>query len=292
MPSTPVTFEALDGRPLGGTLHTPAGPVAASLVVNGALAVGHPYYKRFGAWMAERGVAVLTYDYRGVGASRSVPLRRDPAVLLDWARLDASAAIDQLLERFPGVPHWGLGHSFGGQSFGLTPRARDLDGLVIVGAGSGDLALYPEKDGASFRFRLGTLVPVIGAVFGYVPGRFGLGEDLPVGVPRQWAKWCMTPDYMRGALGLDVAEHHRIEAPLHYYDFPDDTYAPPAAAAALRSWYTRATVTHRHVRPADIGAESIGHFGFFRPGKTEVLWEEVRGVVTGDAASGARASTA
>lgn len=280
MQPTDLRFPALDGRPLAGTVHAPAAPDAA-LVVLSALGVPRAYYRRFASFLAERGVAVLTFDYRGVGGSVAGPLRKDPATLLDWGRLDVSGAIDLALRRWPGLPLWGLGHSFGGQAFGLSGRARDLDGAIVVAAGSGDLALYPPALQRKYRLQLGVALPLATALTGYVPGALGLGQDLPAGVVLQWASWCRTPDYMRGALGPDEVHHHRIEAPMHFYDFPDDTFAPPAAAAALRAWYSRARVAHRTVAPADLGMKEIGHFGFFKPGPTERVWEEIREAVAG-----------
>ena len=106
--------------------------------------------------------------------------------------------------------------------------------------------------------------------------------DLPAGVVRQWAEWCDTPDYVRGALGLESTYFHRIAAPMWFYDFTDDTYAPSRAAAALRGWYTHAKSTHRVIAPADLGLRRVGHFGPFRAGITERLWDELLGVITGD----------
>lgn len=288
-----LRFPAMDGRVLAASVYAPAAPRAA-LTILSALGVPRGYYRRFATWLAERDVAVLTFDYRGVGGSRAGSLRRDPAVLLDWARLDANAAIDFSLARWTGVPQWGLGHSFGGQAFGLTPRAGDLDGAVVVAAGSGDLTLYPPSLRRRYAFLLGVAVPFVSAIVGYVPGSLGIGEDLPAGVVRQWASWCLTPGYVRGALGRDETLHHRIDAPMRFYDFPDDTFAPLAASAELRSWYAAARVTHRTISPEELGAEAIGHFGFFRPGPTEAVWAEIRDAMVGEKADvrlgGARAS--
>lgn len=283
MPTETFKFPALDGRPLAATIYSPEGPPRAVLVLLGALGVARRFYAGFAGWMAGRGVAVLCFDYRGCGDSRSVPLRGDPATLLEWARLDASAAIDLAHDRWGGVPVWALGHSFGGQAIGLCPRGLDLAGAIVVAAGSGDLNLYPAKMQRSLRVQLGWLVPLIGAVVGYVPGRFGLGEDLPRGVVGQWGQWIHTPDYVHGALGLDATHFHRIEAPMWFFDISDDTYAPVAASAALRGWYSKARRTHRTITPAELGRSSVGHFGGFRTGVGEPLWQEMLTAVTGDA---------
>jgi predicted alpha/beta hydrolase len=279
MPTEEFTLEALDGRPLAATVFDPEGPVRGGLAVFGALGVPRRYYAPFAGWMSARGVGVLTFDYRGSGDSRSLPLRREPATLLDWARLDAGAAIDVARERWGSA--WAVGHSFGGQAIGLTPRGLDLAGGVVVAAGSGDLQLWSPIERARFRVRLG-LLPAVTGLFGYVPGRLGLGQDLPAGVLRQWADWCRTPDYARGALGLEGTHFHRITGPMHFYDFTDDTYAPAGPSAALRGWYSRAKVTHRQVAPADLGVKQIGHFGPFRAGPAEVVWHEILDAVTGE----------
>ncbi len=282
MTALDLTLHALDGRPLAATLHTPATSPRAAVVLLGALGVARRFYAPFAAWLAAHGVAVLTFDYRGVGGSRTLPLRRDPATLLDWARLDAAAAIDLACQRWGEV--WAVGHSFGGQAIGLTARGLDLAGAVVIAAGSGDMSLYPnDRQRLTFKLSLNLLLPAVSAVLGYVPGRLGLGEDLPVGVVRQWAQWCRTPDYARGALPPTATHHDRIQAPMLFIDFPDDSYAPTDAAAALRGWYARARVTHRVVAPAELGLAKIGHFGGFRPGPTEPLWAEILTTIAGPA---------
>lgn len=278
---TDLPLVALDGRPLAATAFDPVDAPLASLVVLGALGVPRRYYGAFGRWMAERGVAVVTFDYRGSGESRSVPVRDDPATLLDWARLDAPAALALAATRWPGAPPWALGHSFGGQAIGLIDGAADLAGALVVAAGVGDLSLYPRAFGSALGFAFGALVPVVGATVGYVPGRLGLGEDLPIGVVREWGSWCRTRDYVRGALGRDVAQHERLALPMHFVDVADDHYVPAAAAAALRGWYERAAISHRVVTPSELGVKRLGHFGVFRRGPTERVWGELLDVVLG-----------
>ncbi len=290
MPSQTLPLAALDGRPLASTIYTPEGPPRAAVVVLGALGVPRRFYAAMAGWLAERGVAVMTFDYRGCGESRSVPLRKDRATLLDWARLDVSAAIDRARELWPETPVWAIGHSFGGQALGLSPRGLDLDGAIAVAAGSGDVTLADPKVRRNLRVQFGVMVPLIGMTLGYIPGRLGLGEDLPAGVVRQWARWVFTPDYVRGALGLDATHYHRISAPLWFFDVSDDTYAPASATAGLRGWFTRAPKQHRTISPESLGRAKIGHFGVFRAGVGEPVWGEMLAAITGEPVRAAAAA--
>ena len=44
------------------------------------------------------------------------------------------------------------------------------------------------------------------------------------------------------------------------------------AVAAFLDFYPAAQREHRYVEPAEIGAESIGHFGYFRESLGQRLW--------------------
>ncbi len=266
-----VQFVAADGRRLGGTLHVPDGHARAAVVVNNALGVPHTFYRRFAAHLAGRGFAVLTYDYRGLGASCDRPLRDDPATLSDWARLDAPAAIEEARRRWPDLAIHGLGHSFGGQALGLHPRAAEFARIVVIGAGSGDLSLYPVIRRTGYRALL-SMAPLAGALFGYAPGWFGLGADLPTGVPAEWSRWCHTRGYARAAVAPTY--YAELTAPMLFLDLPSDTMAPPGPAAELRSWYTHAAVEHHTVTLGELPIVAHGHFGAFRAGG-EPLWSRV-----------------
>src|SRR5262249_52982075 len=65
-----TAIAARDGYALAATVFTPEGPPRGTVLVNSATAVPRRFYAGFAAYLAERGFACLTYDYRGVGGSR------------------------------------------------------------------------------------------------------------------------------------------------------------------------------------------------------------------------------
>ena len=133
----PLRLAAKDGYTLGATLtrastDTPVGV----LVVAGAMAVPHARYQKLARSFAKSGYHVLTFDYRGIGTSLSGSVRRVKAKLHDWGELDLAAVLAHAEARFPELPSFFLGHSVGGQLFGLAPAGR-VRAAALFGSQSG-----------------------------------------------------------------------------------------------------------------------------------------------------------
>jgi len=275
-----VEVGAADGATVAVRLFEPARSPQGTLVVHGATAAPQRYYARFAEHVATRGWRVITYDYRGVGRSRPASLRGFEATMRDWAELDARAVLAWAARRFPG-PRASIGHSFGGQLVGLIDEAHAVDRAIMVGS---QLGYYRHWRGGA-RIKLGAiwlgLVPALTATFGYLPGRAGLGEDLPRGVAREWATWCTSPNYLLDHVDGAAERMARFDAPTLFYSFTDDEFAPQGAVDALLERLPGAPLTHRRISPADLGLDRIGHFGFFRPEHRDTLWDEALDFLTG-----------
>ena len=104
------------------------------------------------------------------------------------------------------------------------------------------------------------------------PGAIGVGEPLPGGVAREWARWGRADDWL-----LSCVE----DAPRCYADFDrpvlalratDDEIAPEPAEAAWIRTLSGAEVTTRTWAPSAIGVPNLGHFGLLRPAAAETVW--------------------
>jgi predicted alpha/beta hydrolase len=270
--TTQVT--AKDGYPLAVTVFDPpTGGPRSVVAIASATGVRQQYYAAFAAWLAERGARVITFDYRGIGGSRPEKLPAFDATLIDWGQLDLAAILEWASAESPDGRVSVIGHSVGGQLLGLLPDPSIVRSVVMVGAQSGDFRLWPN---VAERLWYGALwyavVPGVTQALGYLPGSLGIGEDLPGGVARQWARWCRTPGYMVGGENQDRRTlYRRLESPILAFGFDDDDYAPPAAVAALLALYENASITRRQVAREEA---KVGHFGFFRERFRSTLWLE------------------
>ena len=222
--------------------------------------------------LAARGFTVLTFDYRGIGRSLEGDVRTVNARMRDWALLDGAAAFDFLKKDSGKI--YAVGHSFGGQALGLLPEPDRIAGAFMVGSQSGYWKNWPALGRAWMWPVTHVALPALSRLHGYFPSsRFGFGEDLPRDVAIEWARWCRNPTYLVGDLGV-AAQYARFAAPLRAYAITDDPFGPERAVRALLDLYPASKSELRRVHPRDIGAKSIGHFGFFRDRFRDTLWRD------------------
>ena len=266
-----LTIDATDGVPLGATRFSGAPDAPHVVLVAPATGVKRRLYRAFAERLAAGGMDVLTWDWRGTGDSRPRTLRGFDASMTTWATRDLAGAIRWARGGAPRARLVVVGHSFGGQAIGLAPNATELAALVTIAAQSGWYGHWPSAARWRYAALWHVAMPALTRVLGYFPARrFGLGEDLPAGVALEWARWCRSPSYLG-----DWSGHGRLRQPLLAIGFDDDPYAPPRAVDALYAAYGSDERTLRHVAPRDVGADRLGHFGFFQPGRAPALWDEV-----------------
>jgi alpha/beta superfamily hydrolase len=122
----------VDHGQLEAILREPAAPVAAAVLCHphplGGGTMNNNVVYRAARAMVDAGIAVLRFNFRGVGASTG---RHDGGA---GEEDDALAAMEILAQRHPGLPLWMAGFSFGAR-VGLTVGARDARVAKLLGIG-------------------------------------------------------------------------------------------------------------------------------------------------------------
>jgi predicted alpha/beta hydrolase len=280
--SDDITLPATDGYPLAATLFLPRGAKRHAVLINSATAVPRRLYCGFAGYLARRGCAVLTYDYRGTGDSRRQALTgpNQPnslvgfkASMSDWAAQDITAAVTWMRERYKTLPFAYVGHSFGGQALGLLPNNAKIERALLIAAQAGYWKLMTAPE----RYRVYALLNFVGRplthVLGYMPGKVGLGMDLPKDAFLQWTGWVMSPRYLFDDAGLDALQNFpKYQGALRALCMSDDPWATRPAVELLCSGFTSIEPEIITVTPAGAGAARIGHMGFFKPEHRDTLW--------------------
>ena len=268
-----VEFIAADDYRIVASRFTPETPLKANLVVAGATGVPQGFYANFARYACTRGFAVMTMDYRGIGQSKPSTLRGFQADFLDWAGLDLGAAVDALASEE--VPLFLVGHSFGGHALGLLPNHHHIARAYVFAAGAGWHGWMPVMESMKVRLLWNLVLPVL-ALRGYAPmSLLGVGEDLPLGVYKQWRHWCRFPHYFfddpkSSFFGETFSQ---VKTPIIAANSTDDLWAQPSSRDAFMKAYTNAPVKCIDLDPAS-QRRGIGHMGYFRR-QSAPLWDEV-----------------
>lgn len=263
MQATDTTILAQDGYPLAATLYMPENEPKGVVTINAAMATPRRFYRHYANFFAGQGYTAITYDYRGISGSRSGSLRGFTVGIRDWID-DIDAVLTYAAETYQAPKLFHIGHSFGGQVAGLLPHSDRISAMMTFSSQSGYWRLQGGREPMKVALFMYVGFPLLCALFGYMPwSKLGAAEDLPKGVALDWARWCRHPRYLRGDDGLPLERYEQFTPPVLAYSFDDDDWGTARSVDDMMTSYPN--LTRRHVVPAEVGLESIGHFGYFRP---------------------------
>jgi predicted alpha/beta hydrolase len=266
-----ATIPATDGVALQSYVYVPRAEARCSALVLPGIGVPQRAFRHFASWLALHGIRTVTVDYRGMGESRGAAATG--ASLSIWAGRDAVGAL-RFTESFA-APVVLVGHSFGGQMLGFSNEFRRLQAAVLVCSSFGQARHWNRLSRLKIAAYWRAILPLAAALFEAVPGWTGLGEALPHGVAREWARWGRTEDWLLSHVDGARARYRAFDRPLRAYAIEDDPIAPPRAVSDLLQQFDAARVDRVDLAPADLGLTKLGHFGLFRPGPAERIWRDI-----------------
>ncbi len=278
-------FKTSDDRLLRGRIFEPAKPHAV-MIINPATGYPARFYRSFAEAAAQRGWAVLAFDYRSQGWSQDRLLHADPATMMDWAVKDIPAAARHICARFPDLPLDVVGHSVGGQFAAFVPGDLPVRRVALLSASSG----YWGKQTAPLKYLAWLFWRVIGpaqlATIGFIPkGPLWPGESLPAGVWKDWRDFGVNRNGFldRFAKAGLLSRYQEFTKPIRAWTPDDDPIANPDTVRWLLECYSAAPGELTLVRRSDLARGAIGHDGLFRPKMADVFWPQVFEWLSADA---------
>ena len=287
----PVT--AADGAGYELLAMPPAGGWQQLLYWIPAMGIPARHYLPLAQALADRGIAVVLHEWRGIGSSDRRAGRN-----CDWGyrqllQDDLPAGVAAVRQRWPQAHCWLGGHSLGGQLCLLyaSLHPHDFAGWVLVASG----APYWR------RFRHGWLIaaayalaPLLAALVGYLPGRrIGFGGNEARGVIADWARSGRSGRYSVAGMAQDFERQlAALRLPLLALRLQQDWLGPPASLDWLLGKLGSGERCVEVVTPADMGGMPADHFGWMEapaPVASRIAdWLAVRGeaFATRDGAAG------
>jgi predicted alpha/beta hydrolase len=268
-----LRHQALDGYPIVSTVF----PAQSDefIVFGSATAVPRGFYKRFAEYAQSRGINVITTDYRGIGDSKQGSLKGFEMEYADWSRYDLAASMRWASER---GRVWMVGHSLAGHAIGQLPQPELINAAYVCASGAGWHGWMPQPERLKVQLMWNVLGPIFTHTHGFMPmSMLGGGEDLPMGVYRDWKRWCSFPHYF-----FDDPDAQHIASKFAHIKMPiaanvsvDDLWAPPASRDAFFKGFINAAVEPIDISPKEFGVNNIGHMGYFRQNVGASLWPQI-----------------
>lgn len=258
-----IAVVSQDGVASKITVFRAESPDAPVIIVKPAMGVNARHYAILAQALVGQGFNVVTADLRGNGESG---IRPGPGLDFGYHELaacDWPAEVNLVKDLFPRSPRILLGHSLGGQMSAMYMSAHpgEIQALVTVACPLVYYRLWP------FPHNLKVLLMtqffwLLAAVLGYFPGRrVGFGETEPKTYMKDWAYTTRTGMYRPLNSTTDYeALLPKLSAPVLAISMSDDGYAPKKAVLGLCAKMSRASVTHRHLVPRELGLQTLGHF--------------------------------
>ncbi len=230
-------------------------------------AMGMParHYLPLAQALADRGIAVVLHEWRGIGSSDRRAGRQCDCSYRQLLQDDLSAGMAAVRRCWPQAPCWLGGHSLGGQ-LGLlyaSLHPDDFAGLVLVASG----APYWR------RFRHGWLIaaayalaPALAGLVGHLPGRrIGFGGNEARGVIADWARSGRSGRYSVSGMAQDFERGlAALHLPLLALRLQQDWLGPPASL----DWLLGKLGAGEHcvdvVTSADMHGAPADHFGWMK----------------------------
>lgn len=265
-----------------GRWHVPEDRESCRAVAVVACGGGLParLYRALATHLAGVGIAVLTFDYRGIGDSREGSLRGLEAGIETWGRDDFGAALAYALSTFPELPLGVIGHSIGNLMIGAASDAPRISRIVMMAPHTGYWLDYGPRWRWAMHLTWHGFMPMVTKMVGFFPGRaLRLGEDLPRGFAMDWAGR-RQPELMptpkeRLRFGAILADFGQLRCPTLALSVADDPFAPPAAGRRLFEAYPNLMVVQESFAPADLGQRHLGHFAFLRRPAGPIFWNRI-----------------
>ncbi len=277
-----VTITATDGYRLSALFCNEKNGNAGTVVISSATGVKKEFYLNFAKYLLRKGYRVLLYDYRGIGGSAPLHVRRSKARMHEWGTKDMNAVLNWLVQEKKCTGIIWIGHSIGGQLVGFLEKKHHLKKVIAVNAGLGYWGnfVFPMNIKTALLWHF--VAPLLVAIYGYgAIKKWGWGENLPKNVLLEWRTWCINKNYFRALLQkkLNTPTFYNFDVPITAVYTNDDFIANDKTIDRMMSFFPNAPITIVKILVKKYTQHKAGHTGLFRKRFENSLWPLLAGMI-------------
>ncbi|NHF59242.1 alpha/beta fold hydrolase [Flavobacteriaceae bacterium TP-CH-4] len=246
-----------------------------TFVISGGVGLPQRFFFNFATWLSQQGFHTYTFDYRGIALSKPKTLKGMGTSYRDWTQNDFNSLTEYVRHKHPEDSLYHIGHSFGGNSLGMSTAYRHYEKFMTVGSQFGYYGNFPLSMQTVISLGFGIIAPALSSVLGYFPSHWlGLGEALPKQVALDWGTLLLHKRSMLALADRYGSNHYeKLTQPMLIISLDDDTFAPKKAVDVLATnVFVNAKTERLHLVPKTYGLKQIGHNDFFRKKHRETLW--------------------
>lgn len=268
-----IKIETPQGNIITATQFIPEGASKSVVLIAPATGVKQTYYYKFAAFLKSENHYVYTFDFGGIGASKTESLKTFDTTPLNWANNDLESMLQYVKKNHSGLKLTVIGHSIGGQLIGLSPSSNKIDNIILVASQTGYWKFWKGIEKLKMQLNWFVVFPLFTSLYGYFPGKkLGIMENLPKSFSNNWKTWCKSPNYLFDHIKEENLYYKEVRCTIHSYSVFDDNYAPKDAVSWLTNKYANANINRVHLLPEDVKSKKFGHFGFFKEKSKALIW--------------------
>ena len=244
------------------------------LLINSATGVKQQLYFSFASYFSEKGFAVITYDYRGIGLSKPARMKGFKASMRIWGSVDYKTLTDYIRIHFDDYKKYVLGHSVGALILGMNEDSRIFDELVFVGTQNAFIGNLKFRTKIEALLGFGIVQPVTTGLLGYFPAQwFGLGESLPKNCASDWRTLILNRKSTNRLLEKTGDSSKDLQQRVLVIRAEDDAWlTEKGVKSLLKDTYPNLKPNYRLVKTSESEQGEIGHVNFFRS-YNKNLWD-------------------
>jgi predicted alpha/beta hydrolase len=264
-----------DGYQLSALYCTPTRKRAGDIVISSATGIKKEYYINFANFLAQRGYAVLLFDYRGIGGSAPDDLKKSSAYMHEWGTKDMNAVVNYLVEEKEVIDIIWVGHSVGAQLVGFLDHPQYIRKVIAINAALGYWGYFPFPAKFMIWFLWYLVGPLMVKLYGYGKmKKIGWGEDLPRNMMREWREWCLSKNYFRSCLQkqLKTDKFYGFTPPVVSIYTSDDYLANDKTVPLMMDFFPNSYQEIFKLPVEKFTSEKVGHIGIFRKKFRKNLW--------------------